>query len=65
MQQMTTADVILDVFTWPSLAIDIDSVLMSLYTAHIVDPIQSSLTLVKTVFMYSKCHFCFGHISCK
>ena len=51
MQQMTTADVILDVFMWPSLAIDIDSVLTSLYTAHIVDPIQSSLTLVKTVFI--------------
>ena len=48
------ADVILDVFTWPSLAINVNSVLMSLYTAHIMDPIQSSLILVKTVCMYSK-----------
>ena len=55
MQQMTTADVILDVFMWPSLAINIDSVLTSLYTAHIVDSIQSSLILVKTAcIMYSK-----------
>ena len=51
---MITADVILDAFTWPSLAINIDLVLTSLYTAHIVDPIQSSLILVKTVRMYSK-----------
>ena len=54
MQQMSTVDVILDVFTWPSLAINIDSVLTSLYTANIVDPIQSGLILVKTVCMYSK-----------
>ena len=50
---MTTADVILDVFTWPSLAINIDTVLTSLYTAYIVDPIQSSLIFVKTVCIYS------------
>ena len=51
MQQMTTADVILDVrvYTWPSLAINIDSVLTSLYTTHIVNPNQSSLIMVKTV----------------
>ena len=48
---MTTADVILDEFKWPSLAINIDSVLTALYTAYIVDPIQRSLILVKTVCM--------------